>query len=224
MYETCGFLYAEKEAVMEGLSFYSWIAVGALLVLMGIGLMISRRRVKWTASMLAKAALCVALAYLLGLIRLFRMPMGGSVKLAAMLPLILFAYAFGPLEGILIGCVTGLLHLIVDPYVIHPIQLLVDYPMAYAAVALCCAAKRLPFKPKWKLASACVLGYVGRLIMAVLSGVIFFADYAGDQGVLAYSLIYNAGYLAPEAAICAALCLFPNMERLPKLIRTGRMR
>lgn len=209
---------------MEGLSLYSWIAVGVLVALMGVGLVLSRRRVKWTARMLAKAALCVALAYLLGLIRLFRMPMGGSVKLAAMLPIILFAYAFGPLEGVLIGCVTGLLHLIVDPYVIHPVQLLVDYPMAYAAVALCCAAGKLPFKPKWRLASACVLGYVGRLVMAVLSGVIFFADYAGDQGVLAYSLVYNVSYLAPEAAICAALCMIPGMERLPKLIQSGEMR
>lgn len=215
---------AEKEVFMENLSLGSWIAVGALAILMGIGLYASRRRVKWDARMLTKAAICVALAYLLGLIRLFRMPMGGSIKLVSMLPLVLLTYAFGPLEGILIGCVTGLLHLIVDPYVIHPIQLLVDYPMAYAAVALCCLAKKLPVGERWRLSLACLLGYLGRLVMAVLSGVIFFAEYAGDQGVLAYSLIYNLSYLGPEAALCVVVCLIPGMERLPGLIRRDAMR
>lgn len=222
--ECVGNSEAEKEGCMGNLSLGSWIAVGALAILLGIGLYASHRRVKWDARMLTKAAICVALAYLLGLIRLFRMPMGGSIKLVSMLPLVLFAYAFGPLEGILIGCVTGLLHLIVDPYVIHPIQLLVDYPMAYAAVALCCLAKKLPIGEKWRLSLACLLGYLGRFAMAVLSGVVFFAEYAGDQGVLAYSMIYNLSYLGPEAALCIVVCLIPGVERLPGLIRRGAMR
>lgn len=209
---------------MENLSLGSWIAVGALAVLLAAGLYVSRRRVKWDARMLAKAAICVALSFLLGLIRLFRMPMGGSVTLASMLPLVLFGVAFGPLEGILIGCATGLLHLFVDPYVIHPLQLLVDYPMAYAAAALCGVARKLPIREEFRLPAACLLAYLGRLIMAVLSGVVFFAEYAGDQGALVYSLLYNLSYLGPEAAICCAICLIPGMYRLPELARRGALR
>lgn len=209
---------------MGSLKLGEWIAVGALAALMCVGLVFSRRRVKWDARMLAKAALCLALSYLLGLIRLFRMPMGGSVTLAAMLPLVLLAYAFGPLEGVLTGCAYGLLALMIDPYVIHPVQLLLDYPIAYAALSLGCLAKKLPLNEKLRLPAACLLAYLGRWAAAVLSGVVFFAEYAGEQGALLYSVIYNLSYLAPEAAICVAVCLIPGMHRLPALIRTGSMR
>ena len=204
---------------MGNLSLGSWITVGALAVLLAVGLYVSRRRVKWDARMLAKAAICVALSFLLGLIRLFRMPMGGSVTLASMLPLVLFTCAFGPLEGILIGCATGMLYLFVDPYVIHPLQLLVDYPMAYAAAALCGIARKLPIREKFRLPAACLLAYLGRLSMAVLSGVVFFAEYAGDQGALAYSLAYNAGYLWPEALGCVIVMALPGMHMLTQALR-----
>ena len=197
----------------------SMIAIGVLLVAMVVALVFSTKKVKWGAAMIAKAAVCIALAYILGLITVFRMPQGGSVHLVAMLPLILFSVAFGPLEGLLVGSAYGLLELLIDPYVIHPVQLLVDYPMAYAAVALACAAKLIPVNKRLKLPVAVVLGYLGRYAIAVLSGVVFFAEYAGDQGALAYSLIYNISYLGPEMLICVIVTLIPGMERLPELLR-----
>ena len=199
----------------------SMIAIGALLVLMVVLIIFSAKTVTWDALMIAKAAVTITLAYMLGFITVFRMPMGGSVHLVAMLPLILFSVAFGPLEGLLVGGVYGLLELLIDPYVIHPLQLLVDYPMAYAAVALACAAKYIPVNARLKLPLAVLLGYFGRYIIAVLSGVVFFAEYAGDQGALAYSLIYNISYLGPEALACAIIALIPAVGRLPELIRDG---
>lgn len=197
----------------------SLIVVGLLAALMVAGLFFSAKRVKWNAAMIAKAAVCVALAYVLSLVKIFRMPMGGSVSLIAMYPLILFAVAFGPLEGLLIGCVYGLLQLIIDPYVIHPLQLLADYPLAYAALALACAAKLLPLNDKLKLPAAVLLGYLGRYLMAVLSGVVFFAEYAGEQNVWIYSLVYNISYLGPEALVCMVVAAIPGMSRLPELLR-----
>ena len=202
----------------------SVVAIGVLLVLMVIALIFSAKKVRWNAAMIVKAAVTIALAYILGLITIFRMPMGGSIHLVAMLPLILFSVAFGPLEGLLVGCVYGLLELLIDPYVIHPIQLLVDYPMAYAAVALASVAKIIPVSKRIKLPLAVVLGYMGRYAMAVLSGVVFFAEYAGDQGALAYSLIYNISYLGPEMLICVIITLIPGMDRLPELIRGKKSR
>ena len=169
--------------------------------------------------MIAKAAMCIALAYLFGMIKVFRMPMGGTVTLVSMLPLVLFSMAYGPLEGVVIGCAYGLLSLLIDPYVIHPLQLLVDYPMAYAAVSLCCVAKLLPLKPVLRLPIAVVLGYLGRYLLAVLSGCIFFAEYAGEQNALIYSLVYNISYIGPEMLICAALMFIPSAHRLPEVIR-----
>lgn len=202
----------------------SLITIGLLLVLMIAALMASAKRVKWNASMIAKAAICIALAYVFSIIKVFRMPMGGSVTLVSMLPLILFAVAFGPLEGILIGCVYGLLQLLIDPYVIHPMQLLVDYPMAFAATALACAANFLPLPDRAKLPTAVLLGYLGRYIMAVISGVVFFAEYAGEQGAMVYSLVYNLSYLGPEALLCMAVALVPGMHRLPPLLAENAKR
>ena len=112
---------AEEEDDATKLSTTSKIVVAALVVLMLVGLYFSAKRVKWNAFMIAKAALCIALAYLLGMIRMYRAPMGGSATLASLLPLILFAMAFGPLEGLLAGFTFGLLNLLLDPYVIHPV-------------------------------------------------------------------------------------------------------
>lgn len=215
---------AEEEDDATKLSTTSKIVVAVLVVLMLVGLYFSAKRVKWNAFMIAKAALCIALAYLLGMIRMYRAPMGGSATLASLLPLILFAMAFGPLEGLLAGFTFGLLNLLLDPYVIHPIQMLVDYPMAYGAVALCCLAKLLPIPDRWKLPIAVVLGYLGKFIMAVISGVVFFAEYAGDQGALLYSLTYNFGYMWPELLISVAITLVPGMDRLVKLMRKNSMR
>jgi len=195
------------------------IIIALLLAAMVVGLFFSAKRVKWDARMIAKAAICIALAYILSMIKVFRMPMGGSVTLVAMFPLILFAVTFGPLEGLLIGCVYGLLQLLVDPYIIHPLQLLVDYPMAYAALALGCLANAIPMPERFRMPAAMLLGYLGRYAMAVLSGVVFFAEYAGDQGALAYSLVYNLSYLGPETLICMVLACIPGMSRLPQILK-----
>ena len=64
-----------------------------------------------------------------------------------------------------------------------------------------------------------LLGYLGRYAMAVLSGVVFFAEYAGDQGALAYSLVYNLSYLGPETLICMVLACIPGMCRLPQILK-----
>ena len=212
----------EEESGLTATS--SLIAIAAVAVLMVVLLILSAKRVKWNASMIAKAAVCIALSYLLSMIRLFRMPMGGTVTPVSLLPLILFSMAFGAKEGVLVGCAAGLLQLFVDPYVIHPIQLLVDYPMSYAAIALCCVAKVLPLPKVLRLPVGVILGYMGKFLMAVLSGVVFFAEYAGDQGALLYSLAYNISYIGPEMAACAVIAFIPAVAKLPELLSKNSKR
>ena len=197
-----------------------WYTAAILVVLIAMGLVISlSKKSKWTARRLSYAAMCIAIAFVLSCIKLFRMPQGGSVTPAAMLPLIMFALACGPVQGLTVGCAFGLLQLIEDPYVIHPIQLLCDYPLAYGAMALCCLACLIPEeKSYFRLPVAVLLGYFARLVMAVISGVVFFAEYAGDQNAFVYSVVYNIGYLVPEMAIALVISLIPGMNRLVKMI------
>ena len=213
----------EEETVLQqmlgNLTGMHWYTAVIVVVLLVMGIMLTKKS-QWTTRRLAYAAMCIAIAFVLSCIKLFRMPQGGSVTPAAMLPLILFCMACGPVQGLAVGCAFGLLQLIEDPYVIHPVQLILDYPAAYGAMCVACLANLLPEKAKrFRLPLGVALGYVARLVMAVLSGVIFFAEYAGDQNVILYSLGYNAAYLAPEMVIAVLISLIPGMARLVETIR-----
>src|SRR5215203_6355068 len=146
---------------------------------------------------LTEAALAVALAFVLGFVVLFKMPFGGSVSLE-MIPLILLALRQGWKVGIVAGATYGLLDLAIDPYVVHPVQLLLDYPLAFGALGLAGL-----FKPTVRGAIlGATVAVLARFVCHLLSGVIFFASYAPEGwNPLLYSAAYNAAYLIPSLGI-----------------------
>ena len=146
---------------------------------------------------LTEAALAVALAFVLGFVVLFKMPFGGSVSLE-MIPLMLLALRQGWKVGIVAGAAYGLLDLAIDPYVVHPVQLLLDYPLAFGALGLAGL-----FKPTVRGAIlGATVAVLARFVCHLLSGVIFFASYAPEGwNPLLYSAAYNAAYLLPSLAI-----------------------
>lgn len=82
----------------EGVTF--WVTVAVLLVVGVAVYLITRKKSSnkksfWTAKTMAVGAMCMALSSVLSLIKLWPMPMGGSVTPASMLPLLLFAYCYG---------------------------------------------------------------------------------------------------------------------------------
>ena len=187
------------------------ILVVALVVVMILLMVLSGRKEKWTARDLANAAICVAMSFILSCIKLYEMPQGGSITPASLLPLVLYMVAFGPGRGLVVGFAYGLLQLLQGAYVIHPAQLLVD---------LGGFARYLPLNKKLQLPVAVVFAYVGRYLMAVLSGVAFFGEYAPEgQSALAYSLVYNITYLGPDCLVCALISLIPGFDRLTESLR-----
>lgn len=188
-----------------------WIVLFTLLLLGGILFIVSRSKKKWTTRMLANASLCIALSFILSYIRLYKMPQGGSITCASMLPICLFAYAYGFVPGLVTGMAYGILQIIQDVFFVHPVQLLLDYPLAFAMLALAGL-----IKGKWGLPVGIALASLGRLVCAVLSGVIFFAEYAGDMNPWVYSIGYNASYMVPEALICIVICMVPAVRRVAK--------
>ncbi|MGI6632777.1 MAG: energy-coupled thiamine transporter ThiT [Bacillota bacterium] len=150
--------------------------------------------------MLVEGALMVALSFGLHLFKIYQAPYGGSVTLGSMVPLILFAIRYGAGPGITVGAAYGLVDFIVNPYVVHPAQVILDYPLAYGLLGLSGL-----FRHNIYLGSA--VGIFGRLISHFLSGVIFFAEYA-EGNVYLYSLVYNAQYLVPELLITAVVLRF----------------
>ena len=209
--------FTEKLAAVQ---WYTWLVVIALIVLAIV--LIKAGKAQWNARILAYAAMTVAISFVLSTLRVYRMVQGGSITLLSMLPIIAFSLAFGPARGALVGCAYGFLQLLYDPYVIHPLQMLADYPLAFAALALGGFAEKAPINRYWKLPLAVVIGSLGRYLMAVLSGVVFFAEYAGDQNVLIYSSVYNISYLGPDALLCLAAALLPGVARIVAVLRAGR--
>ena len=99
----------------------------AALVIMGLVLYtVVRDKRKWNVRMLANASLCIAVSFILSYIRLYKLPQGGSITLASMLPLFLFSYAYGVAPGMLAGMAYGFLQFIQDAYFVHPVELLLD--------------------------------------------------------------------------------------------------
>ena len=205
------------EGAAVSTSFFTLIII-LLVVIMTAIMIISGRKEKWNARDIAYAAMCVSMSFILSCIKLYTMPQGGTITPASLLPIFLYTVAFGPARGLAVGFAYGLLQLLQGAYVIHPVQLLVDYPMAFGALALGGIANYVKMPRMLKLPAAVILGYIGRYLMAVLSGAFFFADYAGEQNAWAYSLIYNISYLGPDCLVCAAVAFIPGFAGIAQRI------
>ena len=171
---------------------------------------------------LTEAALAVALSFVLGFIVLFKMPFGGSVSLE-MIPLILLALRQGWRVGVVAGAAYGLLDLVIDPYVVHPLQLLLDYPLAFGALGLAGL-----FKPTIRGAViGATVAVLARFVCHFLSGVIFFASYAPEGwNPYLYSAAYNAAYLVPSLAIAIVVTVvllkaLQGAQPSPRQLRYG---
>lgn len=180
--------------------------------------------------LITETAVSVALATFLGFIRLYRLPWGGALSLK-LLPLIYLAFKHGPKAGMAGGLLTGLITLILDPVILHPIQVLLDYGFPYIALGI------LGWFPAWPRLGIAVTSVI-RLLSHVLSGVIYFSAYAPPQmndqvyhfysdsfgltfpfllndwtAPWLYSILYNSSVIIPEALLMI-LIVPPILRRL----------
>ena len=156
------------------------------------------------------SALLVALATGLGMLKLFEMPYGGTVTVFSMLPIVLCGYFLGTRRGVMAGMCVGLLNLIFGPYIIHPIQLLVDYPFAFGALGLAGICRN----QKNGLAKGYLFGLIGRYVCAVISGIVFFGAYAPEGfNAVSWSLFYNFTYLAAEGVLTIIIISLPPVKK-----------
>lgn len=192
-------------------SLTGWVLAGALAALAVVLLIIARGRIRWTARMIANAALCLALAFVLSYIKLFDLPQGGAVTAASLLPIVAFAYSYGLAPGLVVGVAYGLLQMIQDPWIVTPVQAILDYPLAFACIALAAVARKLP--DSWGWLAGMALAAVGRFVCHTFTGVVFFAEYAEGTGMspFVYSVSYNS-FVFVDMAICAVVMAFPQVR------------
>lgn len=199
---------------------WGWILLAALLV----GGIIAYRVIKggqktiWTTRMLSVGAMCIALSSVLSMIKLFEMPNGGSVTLVSLLPLILFAYVYGTVPGLILGFVHGMLQFMFGGWFLNVIQLLLDYPLAFAVLGLAGLFNKMKSEQAG-LAVGTVVGCAARWFVASLAGLVFWSDLTeGIWPAVVYTVTYNASYMIPECIITAVIAVLVG----PRLIKELR--
>ncbi|WP_066923206.1 energy-coupled thiamine transporter ThiT [Murdochiella massiliensis] len=189
----------------------------------------------FSTRMVAEAGVMIALAKSLSFIKLFEMPMGGSVTLASMAPVLFFAIRWGWQKGLLVGLVYGLVDYLLGGYTVHPLQVLLDYPLAYMMLGFAGLQRASDGDGFFSHLPSLILAVALRLAMHVLSGCVFYStiDFTkagaslGEAFTLTnmgagfmYSLQYNAAFLGVDFLICLvvlALAWQPLRKRMHRV-------
>ena len=180
---------------LDNLALY--LTTGLMVIFAIVGALVLGRKDKngFDTHCLSFAGVCIALSFALSYVKLWEMPQGGSITLVSMLPIMIFSFVYGAKKGVLIGLIYGLLQAVQDPYIVHPAQFLLDYPIAFALTGFAGALKEfnlLNNRPQIKFAVGAIVGAALRFFAHVLSGVFAFGAYAEGQNFWAYSLAYNS--------------------------------
>ena len=162
-------------------------------------------------------AIAIAMAFALSYARFIHLPQGGSVTFASLLPLMIYCCMFGTRRGIAVCLIYGCLQALQDTYIIHPIQFLLDYPLAFGMIGVSgIFCERTPLRKNkfFGFIVGAVIAVVLRYACHVCSGVFAFADYADLETydtALAYSFGYNSFTLVDLAIdLAAGILLFAS--------------
>lgn len=173
--------------------------------------------------MISESAIMLALATVLSMIPFLQLPMGGSITIFSMLPVLIIAYRYGMKWGFLVGITYGLIQMVLglnnltyatSPWAVICI-ILFDYLVAFGVLGFGGLFRKLKIQSvgfALGTAVACTL----RFLCHFITGVTVWDMYAEDMPVALYSLIYNGSYMLPETAITIVigviLMLFLNFR------------
>ena len=183
-----------------------------------IPIVLSRKNSKkMSAKQLTFCAVAMALALVTSFIKVASLPMGGSITLFSMFFMCFIGYLYGPKLGIMTGVAYGILQLIIEPYIYAPLQVLLDYPLAFGALGM----SGFFSKKKFGLTTGVIVGILGRYICHVISGYVFFASYAPEgMNPMIYTLGYNATYIVPELIATVIVVSLPPVMKALKYVKT----
>jgi thiamine transporter len=114
-----------------------WITIVVVsVIVLGIAwFVMSARKIRWKPTLITEIAIACTLSLILGFFKIGQLPQGGSISLA-MLPVIVVAFRRGLVPGVVCGVIAGFLQMLPDPFLVHPLQILLDYPFAWGALGL----------------------------------------------------------------------------------------
>lgn len=193
------------------------IAVAIALAIMVAAFCFGKKKGFNDTKSIVYGAVSIAMSFALSYVRLFKLPQDGSVTFASLLPLMIYCAMFGTRRGLIVCLIYGFLQALQDPYIIHPLQFLLDYPIAFGMIGVSgIFFERTPLKkhPLFAFVAGATLAVLLRYASHVCSGVFAFADYANLKKydtALAYSFGYNSFALVDLAIdIAAGVFLFAS--------------
>lgn len=186
--------------------------VGCAILLIAF---IKFKSLKFDSKLMTRIGLAIALAFILDMIKIYSLPNGGgSISLGSMIPILLLSLVYGPSIGLFTGFLFGIFKLILDPYILNPIQVLFDYPLPFMIVGVAGF-----FNNKYLGAT---IGMILRFLSHFISGVVFFGSYAPEgMSAIFYSLSVNGIAVGGELLICLILLAFLPIERLVKILSSS---
>lgn len=184
--------------------------IGVIILILAL---IRFKKIKLDTRIIARIGIALALTTILHLIKIVDLPNGaGSINLGSMVPILIIAFTYGPEIGMLTGFLFGVIYLIISPYILHPIQVLFDYPLPFMAVGLAGY-----FKNKKLLGT--FIGMFVRFIFHFISGFLFFGEFApSGWSPTLYSLVVNASVVGGNLiVILVIIALLP----INKIVEKG---
>lgn len=158
-----------------------------------------------TLRALCEGAVFVALAQVLGYIKLFELPQGGSVGIG-MLPIFIFCarWGFGP--GMIASFAYSLLQLLLDgAYAWGWESIIGDYILAFTVLGVA----GLFHKNRYGFFIGSAVGSLARFLVHYIVGVVVWGEYMPDSffGMTMttpwfYSFLYNGSYMVLDMVMC----------------------
>ncbi len=171
------------------------------------------------------SAMALALATVISVvIKLPSLPAGGSATLFSMLLVCLIGYWYGPRVGLIAAFTYGILQFITGPSFVHPLQVLLDYPLAFGALGI----SGFFSGKKHGLLIGYIAAVAGRFVFHEISGLIFYTSYVGVDGFSSIaenalaiwgSITYNLSYLVPEAIATIVLLALPPVKKAMQKVK-----
>lgn len=147
-------------------------------------------------------------------------PNGGSIGFA-MIAVLIIGYRRGLWPALLTGLVIGLFDIATSAYIIHPVQLFLDYILPYTLVGVAGifkiffdANESRKSRILWLIVGT-VVGGMMKFLSHYLAGVFFWADPSGfawgfDTSTInaaLYCFIYNIAFIGPSIIITGVLLI-----------------
>ena len=178
---------------------------------------------------MGEASIMLALATILSLIKIWQMPLGGSITCVSMLPICIISYRHGMKWGFLTSFVYSLIQLFLGITMSGLLGwgltasmligcILFDYIVPYSVIGISGI-----FRNKGRIGwyAGMVLAFMLRLMSHFVSGYVIFKNFEQWQlfgrtivnSPILYSICYNAFYLLPELIITLIVTVL--LQRTP---------